>query len=363
MRIYSLMPMRNREAGEFFPSSEELDREKQTQKRHEEQQQREFLQKQAEEEERRLRPTENDRLRWEKEERERQARENDPVQRALRRAAERPVTPEEQRAQEAREMDERIRRSEERRRLGLDLSPSEQREWDARAEAGRMEELRKEDERREFRDRQDRENYDRMRQEKAPREKVEEMVGKKSGMRLESGSVDIRDAIPALAERIREEGGDTSAADALEVQLKTLDELAAQALMFGKDYEDGMDAFVQELQMKILDEARRHSVDLAALPQGERGGSDAMQEKKEPAGPLETSLEGVGIDPEGVDAFLASLPEGGMISERKMLESSLKGIREKLGSGATVDSDEFLRSSIDQFTRDLKRSMERNKTV
>lgn len=353
--------MRNREAGEYFPSSEELAREKAAQERHDEQRQKEFLLKRQAEEEKRLRPTEADKREAEKKEREQWLDENDPVRRALKRARQREearlATPEGRAEQERLDLEARQKKEEEDKRWGIGLSGTEQAAWDKRQEAARLERGRKQQEQERFENKQAQQNYDRLREEKAPAEKVQELIDEKAGFRLDDNStIDIRKAIPALAERLRDSGDSRNATDALEVSLKTLEVMARDALMFGGDHKASLDNFVADLQQKLFETARRNHIDLAALLPGAPQESAAEGKEARPSWSLDSALATRGKD----EWFLRELMAvERSADEREKYNEQKRAIDAKIAAGAGPDDGE-LGAMIDRFVRDVQRGRDAN---
>lgn len=149
----------------------------------------------------------------------------------------------------------------------------------------------------------------------------------------------------------------------IEDNLKLVEKIAEDALMYGGSHETSLDDLADTVKQEIFVTSRKYEIDLvgAGKEAERRGAEDAGKENlPESKDALEAALDDAGIDRGGFDNLIAVLPEGGMISEKKMLQNTRKDIMQKLEQGVDPKKDEFLRASIDQFSKDLKRSLEQN---
>jgi len=336
--------MENQEWGEYQPQESDQERISR-ESRESEEKQAAFLAREREEQDRRLQPTLAERDRWKKEDAAKEAREAE--------AARFRLTPEEQAEQQARqEAEDQRRREEKSRREEFLNSPQHQAQLEAERQARWAKISKEERQQAEFAEIA----FEKMKQEKAPRDKVDALVKERLRLRLDEETVvDLTEALPALLQELSKNPEAVHAARGLEDLRKNLDKVVENALMYSSDYQDYLEKATKEFQDKVFSEARRYGVDLAKLPKA--AAVEAPEAK--PGDALEAALLAAGLDKGAYERLLPQLPDGGMISERKMLEGQYRMVREAIGKDAEKKNP-YLKATIDQFIQDLKRGLERH---
>jgi len=197
--------------------------------------------------------------------------------------------------------------------------------------------------------------YQALKAERAPREAVSSLMAAKTELDLGEGvSVDLGTAIPRLVEELRNNPDGAPAAEALESGLKALEKVATDALMYGGDYAASLDALAESLKQKAFSESRRHKLDLAALG-APAPAMESAPAKETPRNELEAALSDSGVTIQDVETAIASMPDGGLISERRMFENTLKSIKQKIASGISAKDDEGFRGEMGLFVDQMKR--------
>ena len=199
--------------------------------------------------------------------------------------------------------------------------------------------------------------YQALKAERAPQEAVRSLMTAKTELDLGDGvSVDLGTAIPRLVEQLRNGPDGAPAAEALESGLKALEKVATDALMYGGDYAASLDALSDSLKQKAYSESRRHKLDIAALG-APASAAESAAAKEAPRDQLEAALAENGISTKEVETLIDSLPPGGLISERRMLENTLRSIKHKIESGQK--DDEGLRGEIFHFVSQMKSKLQK----